>query len=195
MNRISIFVRKPVLWAQTPFFGIVGLFKDLESYHLQIWNLGSLAHYQTCEIIECFKNRFLVPGRVIIFGAIWAQTPFFGLFYLKSYDDEIWYAGTLCDLRPKAELFARRRRALCPGAKRLCYCPPKAAKGGFPFGPFGRRPKVLLAVGELFVRARSARTQARSACVIARRRRVSIRPKAEGFARRRRALCSGAKRP
>ena len=33
-----------------------------------------------------------------------------------------------------------------------------------------------------------------SACVIARRRRVSIRPKADGFARRRRALCSGAKR-
>ena len=41
------------------------------------------------------------------------------------------------------------------------------AEGGF---PFGRRPKVLLAVGELFVRARSARSQARSACVIARRR-------------------------
>merc|ERR1739842_55237 len=39
--------------------------------------------------------------------------------------------------------------------------------GGF---PIGRRPKVLLAVGELFVRARSARSQARSACVIARRR-------------------------
>ena len=39
------------------------------------------------------------------------------------------------------------------------------AVGGFP-----RRPKVLLAVGELFVRARSARSQARSACVIARRR-------------------------
>merc|ERR1739844_218549 len=45
-----------------------------------------------------FTNRFLVPGRVIIFGAIWAQTPFFGLFYLKSYDDEIWYVDTLCDL-------------------------------------------------------------------------------------------------
>ena len=50
------------------------------------------------------------------------------------------------------------------------------AVGGF---PFGRRPKVLLAVGELFVRARSARSQARSACHIARRRRVLIRPKAE----------------
>ena len=77
---------------------------------------------------------------------------------------------------------------------RLCYCPPKAgfhSAGGF---QFGRRPNVLLAVGELFVRARSARSQARSACVIARRRRVSVRPKAECFARRRRAHCPGAKR-
>ena len=55
------------------------------------------------------------------------------------------------------------------------------AVGGF---QFGRRPNVVLAVGELFVRARS---QAR--------RRVSIRPKAELFARRWRALCPGAKRP
>ena len=47
----------------------------------------------------------------------------------------------------------------------------------------------MLAVGEFFVRARSARSQARSACVIARRRRVSIRPKAEHFARRRRSAC------
>ena len=39
------------------------------------------------------------------------------------------------------------------------------------------------------------RSQALRACVIARRRRVSIRSKAEGFARRRRALCPGAKRP
>ena len=54
------------------------------------------------------------------------------------------------------------------------------AVGGF---QFGRRPNVLLAVGELFVRARSARSQAQSACVIARRRRVSVRPKAESFAR------------
>ena len=61
------------------------------------------------------------------------------------------------------------------------------AVGGF---QFGRRPNVVLAVGEFFVRARSARSQARSACVIARRRRVSIRPKAERF-----ALCPGAKRP
>ena len=51
------------------------------------------------------------------------------------------------------------------------------------------------AVGEPFVRTQSARSQARSACVIARRRLVSIRPKAELFARRRRALCPGAKRP
>ena len=99
-----------------------------------------------------FQKSILVPGRVIIFGAIWAQTPFFGLFYLKSYDDEIWYVGTLCDLRPKAELFARRRRALCPGAKRLCYCPPYA---GFSSAErtkaerFARRMRV-------FVRARNA---------------------------------------
>ena len=53
----------------------------------------------------------------------------------------------------------------------------------------------MLTVGELFVWARSARSQARSACVIARRRRVSIRPKAEApvlracvIARRRLAL-------
>ena len=57
------------------------------------------------------------------------------------------------------------------------------AVGGF---PFGRKPNVLLAVDELFVRARSTNSQARSACVIAGRRGVSIRPKAEGFARRRR---------
>ena len=117
---------------------------------------------------------------MIIFGAIWAHTPFFGLFYLKSYDDEIWYVGTLCDLEYECPNRISKAPVLLP------------AEGGF---PFGRRPMVLLAVGELFVRARSARSQARSACVIARRRRVSIRPKAEGFARRRRALCSGAKRP
>ena len=102
-------------------------------------------------------------------------------------------------VRSKAERSAPRRRGLCPGAKRLCYyagfnsgegwmlCSPTAsslsgreapvvrheapvllsAVGGF---QFGWRPNVLLAVGELFVRARSA-------CVIARRRRVSIRPK------------------
>ena len=42
-----------------------------------------------------FQKSILVPGRVIIFGAIWAQTPFFGLLYLKWYDDEIWYVGTI----------------------------------------------------------------------------------------------------
>ena len=110
--------------------------------------------------------------------------PVFGLFYLKSYDDEIWYVGTLCDLEYECPNRISKAPVLLP------------AEGGF---PFGRRPMVLLAVGELFVRAPSARSrahsQARSACVIARRRRVSIRPKAEGFARRRRALCLGAKRP
>ena len=130
---------------------------------------------------------------MIIFGAIWAQTPFFGLFYLKSYDDEIWYVGTLCDLEYECPnrisifglgpFFWREPRfsdfLVCSKTKSRIICP----------------PNILLAVGELFVRVRSARSQARSACVIARRRRVSIRPKAEGFARRRRALCSGAKRP
>ena len=99
----------------------------------------------------------------------WRKPRFFGLFYLKSYNDEIWYVGTLCDLenecRPWAFLWART--------------------------PFF----VLLAVGELFVRAGKAHSQARSACGIARRRRVLIRPKAERFTRRRRALWPGAKRP
>ena len=81
--------------------------------------------------------------------------PVFGLFYLKSYDDEIWYVGTLCDLEYECPNRISKAPVLLP------------AEGGF---PFGRRPKVLLAVGELFVRARSARSQARSACVIARRR-------------------------
>ena len=96
---------------------------------------------------------------MIIFGAIWAHTPFFGLFYLKSYDDEIWYVGTLCDLEYECPNRISKAPVLLP------------AEGGF---PFGRRPMVLLAVGELFVRARSARSQARSACAIARRRRISI---------------------
>ena len=130
---------------------------------------------------------------MIIFGAIWAHTPFFGLFYLKWYDDEIWYVGTLCDLEYECPNRISKAPVLLP------------AEGGF---PFGRRPMVLLAVGELFVRARSARSQARSACVIARRRRVSVRSKTERFAgatagfnsaklfaRRRQALCPSAKRP
>ena len=88
----------------------------------------------------------------------------------------------------KAECFAGRRQAFCPAPivrrKAPVLLP---AVGGF---PFGRKPKVLLAsslfgrkapvilpgsmlaVGELFVWARSARSQARSACVIARRRRA-----------------------
>ena len=104
----------------------------------------------------------------------------------------------------KAERFFRRRLGFCPGVNRPqsggiqfgrrpnvllavgelfsgCEAPVVRreapvllpAEGGF---PFGRRPKVLLAVGELFVRARSARSQAQSACVIGRRRQVSIRP-------------------
>ena len=82
--------------------------------------------------------------------------------------------GTLCDLEYECPNRISKAPVLLP------------AEGGF---PFGRRPMVLLAVGELFVRARSARSQARSACVIARRRRLSIRPKTERFARRWRALC------
>ena len=78
------------------------------------------------------------------------------------------------------------------------------AVGGF---QFGRRPNVVLVVGEFFVRARSARSQgvlfvwarsahsqARSACIITNCV-ISIRPKAKRCARRRRVLCSGAKRP
>ena len=45
----------------------------------------------------------------------------------------------------------------------------------------------MLAIGELFIRALSA-------CFIVRRRRVLSRPMVERFARRRRALCPGAKR-
>ena len=85
-------------------------------------------------------------------------------------------------IRPKAEGFARRRRALFSGAH--------IARRGRVF----IRPKAersMLAVGELFVWARSARSQARSACVIARRRRAlpprgtkTSTPTAEGKVRR-----------
>ena len=91
-------------------------------------------------------------------------------------------------IRPKTEHFARRRRAGCPGTKRLCYCPEAVRI------QFGGRPNVSLAVGKLSVQARSALSQVRSIYVIARRRRVLIRPKAERFARRRRAVCLGEKR-
>ena len=83
---------------------------------------------------------------------------------------------------------------LLPLAEHLACLP---AVGGFQFGQMpnfflflaGREaPVVRRAVGELYVRARSA-------CVIVRRRRVSVRPKAERFVRRRRALCPDAKRP
>ena len=100
---------------------------------------------------------------MIIFGAIWAQTPFFGLFYLKSYDDEIWYVGTLCDLEYE-----------CPNRISI-----------FGLGPFfWREPRFS---DFWFV-------QRLRVGLSARRRRVSFRPKAERFARRRRALCPGAKR-
>ena len=80
--RIFIFGRGTFLWARTPFFGLFGLFRDYDSYHLQIWNLGSLAPSSTCEIIKCFKNRFLIPGRVIIFWSDMGANPVFGLFGL-----------------------------------------------------------------------------------------------------------------
>ena len=64
------------------------------------------------------------------------------------------------------ELFVRARNARGQALVLLL------AVGGF---QFGRRPNVLLAIGELFVPAGSA-------CGIARFRRVSIRSKAERFA-------------
>ena len=84
-------------------------------------------------------------------------------------------------IRPKAERFARRRRALRPGAKRPYSGALSLAVGGF---QFGRRPNHLCAIGELCVRARRARYQMRSACVIARRKRVSIQSMVEPFVRR-----------
>ena len=72
---------------------------------------------------------------------------------------------------PKAERFACLQASSLSGREAPVLVP---AVSGF---QFGRRPNVLLAVGEFFVRARSARSQARSACVIARVRRVSIQPK------------------
>ena len=90
--RILIFGRRPFLWAQTPFFIYFFLFvqrlrvvssSNLES-RISGWFPNMWNH-------QMFQKSILVPGCVIIFGAIWAQTPLFGLFYLKSYDDEIWY--------------------------------------------------------------------------------------------------------
>ena len=90
-------------------------------------------------------------------------------------------------IRPKAERFVRHRRALCPESLSVVRREAPVllpAEGGF---QFGRRPNVVLAVGELFVWARSVRSQAR--------RWVSIWPKAECCARHRRALSPGAKPP
>ena len=81
----------------------------------------------------------------------------------------------------KAPVVRREALVLLPavGGSRLCYCLPYA---GFN-SERACSPYVLLAVGELFVRTRSTGSQAQNACVIARRRWASIRPKAEGFAR------------
>ena len=56
---------------------------------------------------------------------LWAQTPFFGLFYLKSYEDEIWYVGTLCDLGYE-----------CPNQISI-----------FGLGPFLREPRLFRLFG------------------------------------------------
>ena len=59
----------------------------------------------------------------------------------------VWLSGaTVCSPAVGGFRFSRHRRAVCPGAKRLCYCPPQG-------------------------------------------RQVLIRPKAEWFARHRRAFC------
>ena len=124
------------------------------------------------------RTEFRFSALGLSFGAIWAQTPFFGLFYLKSYDDEIWYVGALCDLEYE-----------CPNGISIFDLGPLGANPVFRTFRFVQRlrvglsarrrrvsirPNVLLAVSELFVRPRSARSQARRACGIARRRLVLI---------------------
>ena len=56
----------------------------------------------------------------------------------------------------KAERCDRRRRVLCPGARSQARSACVIARRR----RVSIRPKVLLAVGELFVRAQSARSQA-----------------------------------
>merc|ERR1711947_7405 len=68
--RILIFGRKPVLWAQTPFFGLF----YLKSYDDEIWYVGTLYGLE----YEC-TNRISIFGRKPV---LWAQTPFFGFFGL-----------------------------------------------------------------------------------------------------------------
>ena len=81
---------------------------------------------------------------------------------MKSYDDEILYVGTLCDLEYECPnrisifglgpFFGCEQRFsdfLVSSKTESDYL---LAVGGF---QIGRRPNVLLAVGELFVRARS----------------------------------------
>ena len=97
--------------------------------------------------------------------------------------------------RPKAERFARHRRAICPGAKRAplvrLVAPVLLTGAGWP--GFNSAEGRTFTVGELFARAQSALNRAR--CVIARHWRVTIRPRAERFACQKRAICPGRKAP
>ena len=81
------------IWAHTPFFGLF----YLKSYDDEIWYVGTLCdlEYECLNRISIFGRKPVLWAQTPFFGA---HTPFFGLFYLKSYDDEIWYVGTLCDL-------------------------------------------------------------------------------------------------
>ena len=142
-------------------FWFVQRLRVISSSNLESRISGSLPNMWKDEIFQ--KLIFSTRGRVIIFGAIWAQTPFFGLFYLKSYDDEILYVGTQCDLEYE-----------CPNRISI-----------FGLGPFfWREPRFS---DFWFV-------QRLRVGLSARRRLVSIRPKAKRYARRRWALCPGAKR-
>ena len=101
---------------------------------------------------------------------------------------------------PKAKRFARHRWAICPGAKRAPLvrrvAPVLLTGAGWP--GFNSAEGRTFAVGELFARAQSALKQSalnRARCVIARHWRVTIRPRAERFARHRRAICPGRKAP
>ena len=92
--------------------------------------------------------------------------------------------------RPKAERFARHRRAICPGAKRAPLvrrvAPVLLTGAGWP--GFNSAEGRTFAVGELFARAQSALNRAR--CVIARHW-----PRAERFACQSELSVQGAKRP
>ena len=147
-------------------FLFVQRLRVLSSSNLESRISGSLPNMWNHQMFQ--KSMFSTRARDHFSRDMDANPVFRTFFYLKSYDDEILYVGTLCDLeyecpnrisifglgsffwreprfsdfwfvqrlrvglsarrrrvsiRSKAERFARRRRALCPGAKRLCYCP------------------------------------------------------------------------